>query len=155
LQAGDFVYLRSALIRNVSVLGAVASPRVVPFSYRISLGAAVISAGGPIQYAYQSDVAIVRGSLVNPRVAKVDVGAILKGKARDVELEPGDIVFVPYVPWRKPAMLLDSMVRNFVRIVSLNEGYRATVSSAGALAPLASPSVSPTTGIPFNPNRGF
>jgi polysaccharide export outer membrane protein len=155
LQADDFVYLRSALIRNVSVLGAVAAPRIVPFSDRISLGAAIMSAGGTIEYAYKSDVAIVRGSLANPRVAKVDVGAILKGKARDVELEAGDIVYVPYVPWRQPAMLLDSMVRNFVRIVSLNEGYRSTVRGASALTPIATPGFAPGPGVPFNPNRGF
>jgi polysaccharide biosynthesis/export protein len=154
LRPDDFVYLRSATIRNVYVLGAVAVPRVVAYNHKISLGGAVISAGGLAEYAYKTDVAIIRGSLVTPRVAKVDIGAILKGKARDIELEPGDIVYIPYAPWRKAAIMVDSMVRNFVRTIAINEGYRATVPGGYTTSPIISPSSSPSPVI-FNPDRGY
>ena len=44
--------------------------------------------------AYLSHVAIVRGSLSQPQLSVVDYGAIIKGKTRDVLLEPGDIILL-------------------------------------------------------------
>ena len=46
LQPDDFLFLRSSVIQSVYVLGAVRLPQVVPFSDRISLGAAIMGAGG-------------------------------------------------------------------------------------------------------------
>jgi polysaccharide biosynthesis/export protein len=156
LRPDDFVCLRSALIHNVYVLGAVRMPLVVPFTDKISLAAAIMSAGGTVDYAYRSEVAIVRGSLASPRVAKVDISNILKGKSRDIELEAGDIVYVPFAPWRIPAQFLDKMVRNFVRTIAVNEGYRAVYPYATPSAPLLTPSlIGGGGGVQYNPGRGY
>jgi len=58
--------------------------------------------GGPFTPdAYLSHVAIVRGSLSTPKVTVVDYGAILKGKAQDILLEPGDIIYIPNSPYNQ------------------------------------------------------
>jgi hypothetical protein len=71
--------------------GAVAS-RTNPYSDRLSRPA-LASAAGRSNMA-GCPVAIVRGSLTAPRIALVDYKAIYLGKAPDVQLEPGDIVYV-------------------------------------------------------------
>ena len=89
-------------------------PRAVPYTDGMTLVSAMASASGaatvdwltPGHYgvvadAYLSHVAIVRGSLSQPQMTVVDYGAIIKGKARDVSLEPGDIVYVPNAPYAR------------------------------------------------------
>lgn len=63
--------------------------------------------------------------LATPRIAIVDYKAILKGKETDVRLQPGDIVYVPYVPYRKLALFAEAIVRQFVFTLASNEGYKA------------------------------
>ena len=131
----DFLYLRSGITRNIYVLGAVASPMVVPYTDRMTLMAAIATTGGTVPYAYSSQVAIVRGSLTSPQIAVVDFKAIMHGKAADIDLEPGDIVHVPSVPWKKVAILLEGVLNQFVRSVAVNEGYRAVYPNYGPIAP--------------------
>ncbi len=130
LQPDDFVYLRSAVARNVYVLGAVARPNIIPFAEKISLVTAIAGAGGPVPYAYQSHVAIVRGSLAEPKIAIVDYGTIVKGKTKDVLLEPGDIVYMPFAPYRQLAIFGDQILQQFVRTIALNEGRNAVIKGA-------------------------
>lgn len=131
LQPDDFVYIPSATIGNVHVLGAVNSPRAVEYTNRMTLLQAVSQAGGTlIREAYPSQVAIVRGSLSEPRVAIVDLNAILRGAATDVLLEPQDIVYVPHSPYRVLTRLLDNVLHTFVRVVGVNEGARAVSDRA-------------------------
>ena len=142
LQAEDFVYLRSSVAKNVYVMGAVAQPNAVPYSEKTSLLAAIAAAGGTVDYAYISQVAIIRGSLTQPRIAVVDYKKIMKGQSVDVRLEPGDIVYVPFVPWQKLAIMAQSILREFVTTIALNEGTRAITPNA---APIG---VYPGFGIP-------
>ena len=44
--------------------------------------------------AYLSHVAIVRGSLSEPKMIVAGLGAIVEGHTRDVALEPGNIIYV-------------------------------------------------------------
>ena len=135
VQANDLVYLRSAARQNVYVLGAVTAPNIVYFADRMTLLEAIAACGGPLEYAYQTHVAVIRGSLVNPQAAIVNFREIRTGKAKDLKLEPGDIVYIPYVPWRKLALLVEILVRDFVYTMAANEGYRAAVRNAAPLAP--------------------
>jgi polysaccharide biosynthesis/export protein len=130
LQPDDLVDLRPAVARNVYVLGAVTQPNVVGFSEQISLVSAIASSGGTIEYAHVSQVAIVRGSLVNPKIALVDYKAILGGRAVDVRLEPGDIVYVPFVPYKKLAQFVEQLLNQFVSTVAINAGNRAVLPSS-------------------------
>jgi polysaccharide export outer membrane protein len=138
LQPDDFVYVPSALAQQVYVLGAVKFPHTVPYTEGMTLVSAVAGASGattvdwfvPGSYgvvadAYLSHVAIVRGSLSEPQVAVVDYGAIIKGKARDVVLEPGDIVYVPNAPYSTLKRYLNTIVGTFITTVAANEGIAA------------------------------
>jgi len=125
LQPDDFVYVPSATMREVTVLGAVAQPRAVPFVEGMGLIHAVAHANGTVPEAYQHHVAIVRGSLTEPRVGIIDYRDIAMGRAPDVQLEPGDIVYVPYGPYRYLVRYADLILKTFVNTVAINEGTRA------------------------------
>ena len=131
LQADDFVYVRPGAAQSVHVLGAVARSGAVPFVDKISLLSAVASSGGTVPYAQFWDVAIIRGSLNNPSVTSVNYRDIAKGKAPDVLLEPGDIVYVPFSPFRKIGELADYVLKQFVSTLALNEGIRSVNRGAG------------------------
>jgi polysaccharide export outer membrane protein len=125
LQPDDFVYVPSAVTREVYVLGAVLQPSPVSCRERMSLVAAIAGAQGTIKDAYLSHVAIVRGSLAQPKIAIVDYGSITRGEAPDVLLEPGDIVYVPYVPYRVLERYANLILNTFVSTMAINEGARA------------------------------
>lgn len=125
LQPDDFIYVPSAVTREVFVLGAVFQPKPVSYRKEMSLVAAIAAAQGTIKDAYLSHVAIVRGSLTKPEIAVVDYKAITRGQSPDVLLEPGDIVYVPYVPYRTLERYANLILNTFVSTVAINEGARA------------------------------
>jgi len=124
LQPDDFVYFPSSVQRDIYVLGAVRTPKAVARQHDTLVGA-IAEAGGPIKNAHLSQVAIVRGTLDDPKIAILDYNDILKGKASNVRLEPRDIVYVPYSPYRFLTKYLDLILLTFVRAVAINEGARA------------------------------
>jgi polysaccharide export outer membrane protein len=131
LQPGDFVYLSSAMARTVHVIGAVATPGAVTSGGELTLIQTIASAGGTIGNAYVSHVAIVRGSLTSPTISVVDYDAIIKGTAPDVFLEPHDIVYVPFTPYRTLTRYMDLILRTFVQTVGANEGAHAINRNSG------------------------
>jgi polysaccharide export outer membrane protein len=145
LKPDDFVYVPSALAQEVTVLGAVRYPRTVAYADQMTLVSAIANANGPLKYdilarsdpgpftkdAYLSHVAIVRGSLAEPQIAVVDYTAIVKGRASDVRLEPGDIVYVPNSPYTTLKRYLNMIVNTFATTVAANEGVRAGGGAAG------------------------
>jgi len=149
LEPDDFIYFPAAAAREVYVMGAVLQPRTVPYSEDLTLvGAlahaqgAVPSIQGSISYASLGHVAVVRGSLSEPQVAIVDYKAIMTGKARDVALQPQDIVYVPYSPYRYLYKYVDIILQTFVSSVAINEGARAVLKEdpppAGVFIPVGS-----------------
>lgn len=135
LQPDDFVYVPSSSAREVYVLGAVTRPSPVPCSDLMTLVAAISSVGGTVPGAYQSHVAIVRGSLSKPRIAVVNYRDILRGKATDILLEPRDIVYVPVSPWSFLDRYATYAVETFVRTVAANAGARTVDASAAPVSP--------------------
>jgi len=139
LQPDDFVFVPSALAQEVYVLGAVRFPRIVPYTEPLTLVGALAGAAGPAKIdwlattsspflapdAYLSHVGLVRGSLAQPELTVVNVNAILSGKARDVALEPGDIVYVPNAPYSTLKRYLNMIVSTFISTVAVNEGINA------------------------------
>jgi protein involved in polysaccharide export with SLBB domain len=147
LQPDDFVYVASVLAQEVYVLGAVKAPRALPYTERTTLVSAIASGAGMERYewisagnydpgpftkdAYLSHVAIVRGALSTPQISVVDYNAIVKGKAPDVRLEPGDIVFVPNSPYTTLKRYFNIILNTFVTTVAANEGIRVANGTAG------------------------
>jgi len=147
LQPDDFVYVPSALAQEIYVLGAVKAPRAVPYGDHMTLVSAMANAVGPQKFdylstrevdngpftkdAYLSHIAIVRGSLATPQIAVVNYSDIIKGKAQDVRLEPGDIVYVPNSPYTTLKRYVNMIVNTFVTTVAANEGIRAGGGEVG------------------------
>jgi polysaccharide export outer membrane protein len=154
LEPNDFVYLPSTVSQEVYVLGAVKTPRAVPFQEPMTLSSAIAGAEGPMFYewltastggrvtdAWLGHVAIVRGSLSKPEVAIVDYGAIMKSGAPDVPLEPGDIIYIPNSPYGTIKSYVNMVVNTFVTTIAANEGLRAggaKVVTVGVTVPVGS-----------------
>lgn len=129
LKPDDFIFLPSSLSQQVYVLGAVLNPHAVPYTDHLTMVSALASVNGYINDAYLSHVAILRGSLTQPYIIVVDYKAILKGKALDVPLEPGDIIYVPLTPYRFLVDYTDLIINSFVSSWSANMGIRVVEGS--------------------------
>lgn len=139
LKAGDFVYVPFALSQEVYVMGAVRFPRSLPYTDQMSLVTAIASVSGTVTFdildradtgvttanADLSHIAIVRGSLSEPQVFIVNYHDIIKGKASDFRLEPGDIINVPNSPYTSLKRYVNLIVSTFSATVAANEGVRA------------------------------
>ena len=128
LQPDDFIFVPSLRSGEIHILGAVVQPRSERMAGPLTLIQAIALAGGTVPGASLPNVAILRGSLAHPQIAIVAVNLVLKGKASDVALEPGDIVYVPYSPERVLARYANLIIDTFVRTVGVNEGAY-TISS--------------------------
>jgi len=87
---------------EVYVLGEVGSPGLFPFSGKMTVLAAVTHAGNPTPRAAIQQVRITRPNRADPEKATiiiVDLDSVIhKGEAgNDIDLRPGDIVYVPDV----------------------------------------------------------
>jgi polysaccharide export outer membrane protein len=78
----------------VSVLGEVRHAASVRFRPGFRLTDALALAGGTSKDADEADVRIIRGPLSGPRVYRASLEDIVDGRSPDVELAPGDVVFV-------------------------------------------------------------
>lgn len=90
------VLVREFNSRKIYVLGAVGKPGAFAFSSRMTVLDAVLLAGGPSKVADPNATIITRradsGELERMKVAVASIGS---GTGEDVELKPGDIVYVP------------------------------------------------------------
>ena len=131
LQSEDLIYLPSALTNEVYVLGAVLEPRPIGFMNEMNLMAALSKGLGLRPDADLSRVSIIRGSLTDPQIAVVNANDVLQGKATNVRLEPGDIVYVPGAGANSIGGYAREAVNTFVNVVAANEGSRAGASGGG------------------------
>ncbi|MFN7138002.1 MAG: SLBB domain-containing protein [Limisphaerales bacterium] len=141
IRPDDFIYFPPAVGREIYVLGAVNAPRAVPYQEGMTLVAAIANVFGTFRESHEQQVAIVRGSLSEPKIGVVNYKEIVRGKAPDVALEPGDIVYVPLEPYRHIRRYADLIMNTFVTSVAINEGTRAvtrTAAPTGVVIPLGS-----------------
>jgi protein involved in polysaccharide export with SLBB domain len=133
LQPDDMIYVPSNTSDQVHVLGAVNHPSSVDYLGQMTLTEAIAKAGGALhKESYISHVAIVRGSLSQPRIAVVDFQAIQRGEASDLVLEPQDIIYVPFTPYRVLTRYVDLILDTFARTVGVNEGTKAVSDRAAS-----------------------
>ena len=141
LRHNDFVFVPSSTSSTVLILGAVANPQAVGYREPMTLIDCLAQCRGPVKGAYLKQVVVVRGTMEQPKAALINLQDILTGKATNVLLEPGDIVFVP----KRPLGLLETTVelvfQDAARTVALSEGIRFGGGTQGPLLsiPLSSP----------------
>jgi polysaccharide export outer membrane protein len=100
LQSGDLVFIPSLSMgnRKVYVLGEVGSPGVVNLIDRMGLVEAIARAGGFTQKGYMKGVVVLkRGPDGRAEMKIADFKEMFREGTldADIELQPGDIVFVP------------------------------------------------------------
>lgn len=85
--------------RKVYVLGQVAKPGQYPFDGKLTVIGAIARAGGTLKTADSNRALLTRGDDDGEQVrVVVEISAIERGQAPDVELLPGDIIYVPESP---------------------------------------------------------
>lgn len=92
-----------------AVVGAVPTPHTVDLTKPVTLGQAIIDAGGFRPNADRSHVVLMKNMLYDPTRAEpvvIDYDKILREKLPDPKLGPGDVVQVPERK-RPPSPLLD------------------------------------------------
>lgn len=96
---GDYIYIAPNEDRDVYILGGLGTiPQALPFREEMTLMKALSFAGGfHLGGPYGADlhhVLVIRGELECPSLICVDLWKVLRGGARDVFLQPGDIIYV-------------------------------------------------------------
>jgi protein involved in polysaccharide export with SLBB domain len=92
------VILTSRENLEVSVLGEVARPGTFPYVEKLTLVQAISDAGGLTELAQARRVKLTRKGPHGVGTYEVSVKAITDGRAEDILLQPGDIIFVPLAP---------------------------------------------------------
>jgi polysaccharide biosynthesis/export protein len=95
LQGGEVIYIPGTLHRAAHVLGEVKKPARLLVSGQTTVTRLLALAGGATKDADLDDVRLVRGGLGSQKVLRVSVRNILAGKAQDVRVLAGDILYVP------------------------------------------------------------
>jgi protein involved in polysaccharide export with SLBB domain/capsular polysaccharide biosynthesis protein len=115
LEPEDYVYLPSAILNEVYVLGSVVHPGNIALTEGASVVGVVTTLGGFTPKAYRQRVLVVRGSLSQPQTHVVNVANILRGKEPDFPLLPRDIVYVADRPWARAEELADMAITAFIK----------------------------------------
>ncbi len=109
LQSGDYIYIPSGLSQEVYILGEVNRPMVFAYREDMPMSRTLAQAEGFTPDADLKRIHIIRGALHNPTVIMINFHEVLKGRAREVPLEPGDIVYVPPTGLTSFARIMDKI----------------------------------------------
>ncbi len=93
------LFVKDHQSRKVYVLGQVAKPGPYPFDGKMTVIDAVARAGGTTKLADPDRTLITRDKDGKQVRVVVNVASIGQGRAPDVLLQPGDIIFVPETPF--------------------------------------------------------
>ena len=110
LQPGDYIHIPSGLSKEVYILGEVKAPALFAFRESMPMSRTLALAEGFTNDADLSQIHIVRGALHNPTVIVADFQAVINGTAQDVQLEPGDVVYVPPTALTRYSRTIDKIL---------------------------------------------
>jgi polysaccharide export outer membrane protein len=110
LQPGDYIHIPSGLSKEVYILGEVRAPALFAFRESMPMSRTLALAEGFTPDADLSSIHIVRGALHNPTVIVADFEKVINGRAQDVQLEPGDIVYVPPTALTRYSRTIDKIL---------------------------------------------
>lgn len=117
LEPNDYLYFPASGSSAVYVLGEVRQPGAVPYTSQANVIAAIAARGGFSERAWRKRVLVVRGSQDHPETFRVNVDGAFTGEAGtfgNIELKPGDIVYIGNRPWVRAEELLDRAASAFV-----------------------------------------
>jgi polysaccharide export outer membrane protein len=107
---GDQLYIPPITDEIIIVLGDVGIPQPMAYREGIRLTEVLARAGGNDTIrADRKDVRIIRGPLREPRIYTANLKALTSGKATDVEMLPGDIVYLTKNWYTSAADVLNAM----------------------------------------------
>ena len=89
------VFVKERNSQKIHVLGQVNKPGSFNYETGMTVIQAVTNAGGFTKLASKNSVQLTRVSSGREERFRVPVGDIGEGTARNIELQPGDIIFVP------------------------------------------------------------
>lgn len=130
LRHNDYIHIPSITSANILLLGAVVKPKAVPCKGKMGLVQCLANGNGPLKNAFLDKVVVIRGSLNKPRVAVVNFNKIMRGSMRDIQLQPGDRVWVPFSPWEKIEQYIDTILSSAANTIAINEGGRFADTNA-------------------------
>lgn len=110
LESGDYIYIPSGLSQEIYILGEVNQPMLFAYREDMPMSRTLAQAGGFTPDADLKRIHIVRGTLHNPTVIMINFKEVLKGRAREVPLEPGDIVYVPPTGMTRFSRVVDKIM---------------------------------------------
>ena len=110
LQSGDYIYIPSGLSKEVYILGEVNNPMLFAFRENMPMSRTLAQAEGFTPDADLKRIHILRGSLTNPSVLMINFKEVLEGRAKEVPLEPGDVIYVPPTGLTSFARVVDKIV---------------------------------------------
>ena len=125
IHPGDQLYVPPVTDQMIMVLGEIAIPQPMAYRTGIRLTEVLARAGGIVtDRGDRKDIRIIRGSLREPQVYTTNLKALMGGKATDVELAPGDIVYVTKAWYASTADVLNALspilsLANSVAILAL------------------------------------
>jgi polysaccharide export outer membrane protein len=93
LRAGDQIYIPSERGLTISVMGQTGGT-LVQWAPGVRLTEVLAMAGGVTVGADKNDIRIVRGPIDSTRVYQTSIRKIVDGDSHDVELYPGDVIWV-------------------------------------------------------------
>jgi len=129
LRDQDLVYVPRAKGKFVYVLGEVRQSNAFEVDGPVSFVHMLSLAGGFITGSKQREVAVVRGSLRSPMIAKIDAKALIEGDMRqNIMIQPGDIIYVPRSVLGKYLDVLDVILKSlapFVQAIIITDQVNA------------------------------
>jgi protein involved in polysaccharide export with SLBB domain len=134
LEPNDYIYVPAAEQGAVYVLGAVQRPGAQAFSEPTEAFEAVNERGGFTERAWRQRVLVIRGSLGRPETFVVNARNLLGGRARELQLQPRDIVYVSDRPWGRSDELLEAAIAAYIA-ATMAEETRAPTPSANTTEP--------------------
>ncbi|MGB5812164.1 MAG: SLBB domain-containing protein [Polyangiales bacterium] len=128
VRAGDQLYVPPGTDMLIMVIGEVEAPQPIAYRHGIRLTEALARTGGISDRGDRNDVRIVRGPLREPRMYTASVKDLVNGKATDVVLAPGDIVYVTKAWYASTADVLNALapliaVANTAAILAIAESF--------------------------------
>lgn len=116
LHSGDYIYMANYVMPKVYVLGEVTRNLTISYLDTISLAEALAEAGG-VTLRASSRVYVIRGSLDTPITFYIDINRILKARACNFWLEPGDIVYVPAMKFTHLKEIIQGGIATFISVL--------------------------------------